>query len=117
MVRLQRPRRPDPVPVRAGQESERPMTDNEERAFVLGSEAVYREMLGTALRGLHRADMPRTLGGLGNRIARLEAERADVVAVLRRLCAAHGDNDWDTDLHLSDALDKHLGRYLEGSDR
>jgi hypothetical protein len=25
------------------------MTDNEERAFVLGSEAVYREMLGTAL--------------------------------------------------------------------
>lgn len=43
----------------------------------------------------------------------LKIELDDTRAVLRRLCEDHGDNDWDDNLHLADALDKHLGRYLD----
>lgn len=41
-------------------------------------------------------------------------EREQAIAMLRTLCAEHGDNDWPDDLHLADVIDKHLGRYLEG---
>jgi hypothetical protein len=39
-------------------------------------------------------------------------EREQVVALLRRVCAEHGDNEWPNNLHLRDVLDKHLLRYL-----
>ena len=45
--------------------------------------------------------------------AALQAELHDARVALRRLCADHGDNDWPDNLHLADALDKHLGKYLE----
>lgn len=41
------------------------------------------------------------------------AEREAAIAALRRLCAAHGDNDWPESLHLADIIEKHLGRHLE----
>ncbi len=47
------------------------------------------------------------------RLAQLTVERDETRAVLRRLCASHGDNDWNDRLYLPDALDKHLGLYLE----
>jgi hypothetical protein len=47
------------------------------------------------------------------RLHALEAERLDVVTVLRRICAEHGDNDWSNDLNLVDVLEKHLESYLE----
>lgn len=43
---------------------------------------------------------------------RLQIELADTRAVLQQLCETHGDNDWDDTLYLADALDKHLGNYL-----
>ncbi len=46
------------------------------------------------------------------RLKQLELERKDVVRVLRDLCADFGDNDWPSNLHLGDALDKHLGDAL-----
>ncbi len=46
------------------------------------------------------------------RLKQLELERKDVVRVLRDLCADFGDNDWPSNLHLGDALDKHLGNAL-----
>ena len=40
------------------------------------------------------------------------AERQEVVAILRRLCAEPGDNDWPDNLHLSDVIEKHLIRPM-----
>ena len=45
-------------------------------------------------------------------IARLTMEREGTIAILRSICEDHGDNDWDETLHLSDVIDKHLGRHL-----
>jgi predicted secreted protein len=38
------------------------------------------------------------------------------VAALRRVCADHGDNDWDTNLNLVNVVDKHLARYIDQED-
>ncbi|MBM4421523.1 MAG: hypothetical protein FJ034_08105 [Chloroflexi bacterium] len=84
------------------------MTESEERAYVAGSASVYREMLGVALRGLHREPLPDTLEAAQERIAKMEVREADVRATLRRLCATYGDNDWTDSLHLSDVIEKHL---------
>jgi hypothetical protein len=46
------------------------------------------------------------------RLTQLAVERDETRAVLRRLCASHGDNDWNDRLRLPDALEKHLGNYL-----
>lgn len=39
-------------------------------------------------------------------------ERAQVVVLLRELCADFGDNDWPDNLHLYDVIEKHLARRL-----
>lgn len=44
--------------------------------------------------------------------AKYVVEREDVIAVLRRVCESHGDNNWDVHLHLGDVIEKHLERYL-----
>jgi hypothetical protein len=80
------------------------MDEREEAAYILGQKAIYREMLGTALRHLG-----------GEHLSRedLIKECTDTIAVLRGLCADHGDNDWDDDLYLADIVSKHLGDYLD----
>lgn len=80
------------------------MTEAEEAAYIQGEKAMARRLLGLALRELHAEDLT---------LERLIAERADAIATLRRICRHHGDNDWTDNLHLSDIIDKHLGRYLE----
>lgn len=80
------------------------MTDDEERAYVLGKKAVYRRLLAECLVELG-PDAPDA--------ARLIAERAEAVAMLRRVCEDHGDNDWSDTLHLADVIEKHLYRHLE----
>lgn len=32
---------------------------------------------------------------------------------LRSVCEDHGDNDWESDLHLADVVEKHLARHLD----
>jgi hypothetical protein len=39
-------------------------------------------------------------------------ERPYVIAMLRTICDARGDNDWPDDLHISDIIEKHLLRYV-----
>lgn len=39
-------------------------------------------------------------------------ERKDLVAALREVCKAFGDNDWPDDLHLADVIEKHLAKHL-----
>lgn len=75
-----------------------------EEAWTAGHAAAWRYVLGLALSHL---------GDGAPDAARLARERAAAVAALRRVCAAHGDLDWDTDLHLADIIEKHLERHLE----
>ncbi len=92
------------------------MTEAEESVYMRGERAVYRQLLGVALRGLSVDDAPDDLAAAHLRIARLEAHLADARAGLRSLCDDFGDNDWGDDLYLADAIDKHLGRHLHGED-
>lgn len=46
--------------------------------------------------------------------ARWVVEREETVLMLRSVCERHGDNDWPDDLHLTDVIEKHLGRHLDG---
>lgn len=84
------------------------MTNNEEQAYIRG----------------HRAALLRVLKDICHELGyddpvvestRYIGEREEAIAVLRRLCAERGDNDWPNDLHLADIIDKHLGRYLSES--
>ena len=79
-------------------------TDHYERGYVEGRRAFARH-LAQVVRG--------ELGVLGRSLSDLELELDEARSVLRRLCAEHGDNDWDDDLHLADVINKHLGRYLD----
>lgn len=80
------------------------MTDQEEKAYELGGRAVARRIVQSLLRDLDPEE---------RKHACLVIELDETRAVLRRLCNTHGDNDWKDNLHLADALDQHLGRYLE----
>ena len=103
----------DPAP-----DDEREEDDGEalDRIYSQGCAAVYRELLGVALRGLGRPSTgpDATPDELRARIGVLESERSSAIELLRELCEAHGDNDWTDELHLRNILDKHLGRYLDG---
>ena len=81
------------------------MNEREEDAYVLGSKAAWRSILGEALRQLG-IDDPEA----GK--ARWATERLDAIAALRGLCDEFGDNDWPDDLHLADVINGHLGDYL-----
>lgn len=49
-------------------------------------------------------------------IARVAAEREDVLAALRDACDEFGDNDWDDNLNLADVVNKHLLPHLHVRD-
>lgn len=46
------------------------------------------------------------------KIAAMEKEREDTIKTLRAACGDFGDNDWESSLHLSDIIDKHLVDYF-----
>ena len=61
------------------------------------------------------ADCIKALGyekGTDTELAKLIIEREEAISQLRRICEAHGDNDWDENLHMGDIIEKHLGNYL-----
>lgn len=88
------------------------MTEDEEKVYMRGERAVYRELLGVALRGLSVDDAPDDLAAAQLRIGRLEASLADARVKLRSLCDDFGDNEWGDDLYLADVIDNHLGKHL-----
>jgi hypothetical protein len=81
------------------------MSEMNEQDYERGYRAAMRLILGEAVRAL----------GPEGDTDRWRLERADAVAMLRQVCAEHGDNDWPDDLHLGDAIEKHLWRHLERS--
>ena len=74
------------------------MTPEEEHAYITGQQSIWLRLLDEALAHL---DTPQPL-------ARLRAERAATIALLRRLCRDYGDNDWPDALYLPDVLDNHI---------
>ena len=79
-------------------------------AYVQGSERAWLTMLGECLRQLGYGSPEHTAH-------RWVLERADVVLKLREICEDFGDNDWPSDLHLADVLEKHLLRRLHEDGR
>lgn len=74
-----------------------------ERGWCEGNRAAYRSMLAECLRHL----------GTEGDAERWRLERLDTIAVLRRVCAEHGDNEWPDDAYLADVVEKHLEDHLE----
>jgi hypothetical protein len=83
------------------------MTNQEDKAYEMGSQAAWRQMLSTAL-----ANLPGAMSAPERMLAARTAELHDVRMQLRALCAEFGDNDWPDELHLGDVIDKHLARHL-----
>lgn len=76
----------------------------EEQAYTEGSRAAWRKILLEALTNLGIEERDKHDWAL---------ERAEAIAALRRICAEHGDNDWNEDLSLADIIEKHLSRHLD----
>lgn len=91
-----------PCPSEPSENSSRKNTDDYES----GRRTAYTELLRTCLRELGQEDAQYS----GRALA---LERMEAVCTLRRICADHGDNDWEPNLHLSDIIKNHLVRYLE----
>lgn len=81
------------------------MSESEEKAYVRGERMAWVTMLQECIKNLGYDSSESAQ-------ARWIAERELAIAALRRVCAAHGDNDWDPSLHLADILEKHLDRHL-----
>lgn len=79
--------------------------DLHEPSYTEGQRAALRSMLSDIL---HRLGYDESL-----KAAHMVSEREAAIATLRTLCREHGDNDWPDNLHLSDIIEKHLGRHLE----
>lgn len=74
-----------------------------ETDYVQGSRAAWSAMLQMCLR---------ELGYTSPDTHRLISEREAAIAELRQVCAVYGDNDWHSNLHLADIIEKHLARHL-----
>lgn len=82
------------------------MNEKEEAIYEQGSRSAWASMLRECVRELgYKSDE-------GSKAAWI-SEREAAVAMLRQVCAEHGDNDWPDDLHLADIIEKHLWRNLE----
>jgi len=75
----------------------------DERSYERGKRMAWSSLLRQAVH---------ELGMSGRTLESLIIEREEAVAMLRDICEDHGDNDWKSDLHLADVIDKHLGRHL-----
>ena len=83
--------------------------EEQERIYLDGAKGAWQSILGQALQQLapFLPDDPKVA------LARVVAERAEIVATLRRVCRHFGDNDWSDRLNLADVIEKHLERHLE----
>jgi hypothetical protein len=93
--------------------SEGQAPDEAELAYCRGARQAMQTLLRMAIRelGVYDAVLEEETPEL--KAAKLLAEREEAVAMLRQLCAQHGDNDWPNDLHLADVIEKHLVRPME----
>ncbi len=79
---------------------------DEKEAYEQGSRMAWTVIMRTCLKYLG-CDDPE------GQKATWVIERAETVAMLRRVCERYGDNDWSEGLHLADVIEKHLWNSLE----
>ena len=82
------------------------MTEPEEEAYLQGQRTVWVQLLKQCCMELGYAD------DAASRAAWIY-EREQTVAMLRQVCADHGDNEWEPENFLPDVVEKHLHRHLE----
>lgn len=83
------------------------MNEEQEKIWECGNRAAWLSMLQQCF--IHLGyDQPET------KSSKWVIEREMAISTLRRVCDEHGDNDWDENLNLSDIIEKHLWRNLEG---
>lgn len=81
------------------------MTEEEERAYMAGSQAAWQRI---ALEALKNFDP----GPLRKQVY-CEVERAEAIQALRELCReALISDDWPDDLHLADIVSKHITPHI-----
>jgi hypothetical protein len=80
-----------------------------DRAWMQGRHSALNSIMLQCLRELGYSEREA-------QIAKLAAEREEAIAMLRQVCAEHGDNDWEDSLHLADIIENHLWRHLEEPD-
>lgn len=80
------------------------MTDDMELHYERGGRAAWLNILDLALRHLYDDPVAKA--------AQWASEREAAIAALRSVCEDHGDNDWLSNLHLADIIEKHLARHL-----
>jgi transcriptional regulator with XRE-family HTH domain len=85
-----------------------PQKPVDEMSYIMGRRSAmsYIAMIAT-----------KELDGEEATVANLLIERQMAVAQLRLLCVDFGNNDWPDTLHLGDAIEKRLGRYLYDRER
>lgn len=82
------------------------MTEAQEKLYLRGQRQVWVELLRQCLRNLGPATAEWKEHAW-------RVEREEAIHMLRRVCAEHGDNNWEEELHLEDIIDKHLWRHLD----
>lgn len=82
----------------------------DEQSYIQGSRLVWRKILKECLLnlGYEENHFPNNAWIL---------EREDTIQVLRRVCDKFGDNDWETNLDLSNVIEKHLETHLHNNDK
>lgn len=82
-----------------------------ERGYITGITCARLYLLGHLLRELYadEVESPEVT------IARLRVQLDTARMAIRAACEEFGDNDWPDDLHLGDAVEKHLLTYLRRS--
>lgn len=81
------------------------VSDEQEQHWMQGRRSAYVSLLQTCLGELgYKGDEAQKVLWI--------MEREQAIAKLREICAAHGDNNWDNELHLADIIDKHLFDHL-----
>ncbi len=87
--------------------------EEQERIYLDGAKGAWLSVLQQALGHLAGRLAPFLPDDLKGDLACAVAERAEIVATLRRVCRHFGDNDWSDRLNLADVIEKHLERHLE----
>jgi hypothetical protein len=81
------------------------MTEEQEKQWLSGNRAAYRDILLKCAGQLGDDDPLRSA-------AAMIAERHDAIRALRGLCErCEIPNDWPDDLHLADIIEKYIERY------
>lgn len=89
------------------------LQERDEGNYIRGNRAAYWRILLHVLGELRERETDTDVEKLQRELGHAEAHLEAVRMKLRDACDHYGDNDWPDELHLADALEKHLMRHIE----